>query len=168
MTIHLWTEYFHQLPTYLLTSFTHCLLTNSSHPLSTYLPTNYFHLLSTYPCWTQNPGPLMPMMAPAQLYISFTLVNSTLSLESVNFHTKQGRHFNFFLRGRNFILFFDATSNLEQQHFICSNLTLFIVPFFLSFFSFFLFFLFLSFFFLSSFSLGDDCPPAPLKWCPWY
>ena len=48
----------------------------------------------------------------------------------------------------------------KKQHFICSNLTLFIVPFFLSFFSLFPFF---SFFF---FSLGGDGPPAPLKWRP--
>ena len=50
---------------------------------------------------------------------------------------------------------------LEKQHFICSNLTLFIVPFFL-FFSFIsLFSFFLSFFFFFSFSLGATAPPAP-------
>ena len=60
----------------------------------------------------------------------------------------------------------------KKQHFICSNLTLFIVPLFLFFsvFSFFLFFLFFFLFFLFfSFSLGGgDGPPAPLKWhiCP--
>ena len=71
----------------------------------------------------------------------------------------QGRHFNFFLGGQNFFKFFNATGlvkNWKKQHFICSNLTLFIVPFFL----FSLFFLFsFSFFFFSffySFSLGGE------------
>ena len=82
----------------------------------------------------------------------------------------QGRHFNFFLGGPNFFKFFNATGllkNWKKQHFICSNLTFFIVPFFLfSFFSFSLFsFFFLSFFF--SFSLGGGGggggrrPPQP-------
>ena len=61
-----------------------------------------------------------------------------------------------------FLLFFNATGllkNWKKQHFICINLTLFIVPFFLFtlFFSFFLFFLFFSFFlsfFLFFFFLG--------------
>ena len=49
----------------------------------------------------------------------------------------------------------------KKQHFICSsNLTLFVIPFFL--FSFFLFFFFLLFFFL-----GGGGPPAPLKWRSW-
>ena len=76
----------------------------------------------------------------------------------------QGRHFNFFVGGQILFLFFHATGllkNWKKHHFICSNLTLFIVPFFLS------FFLFFSFFFLFSFSLGGDGPPAPLKWRPW-
>ena len=83
----------------------------------------------------------------------------------------QGRHFNFFLGGPIFYLFFNATGllkNWKKQHFICSNLTLFIVSFFLfSLFSlfflfllfFFLFFLFFSFFFF----LGGRRPPAPLN-----
>ena len=80
----------------------------------------------------------------------------------------QGRHFNFFSEGQIFKKFFNATrllKNWKKQHFICSNLTLFIVPFFLSlfFFSFFSFFIF-SFFY---FSFGGDGPPAPLKWRPW-
>ena len=52
----------------------------------------------------------------------------------------------------------------KKQHFICSNLTLFIVPFFLfSFFSlFFLFFLFF-FFFLFPWGGGATAPPAPLN-----
>ena len=68
--------------------------------------------------------------------------------------------------GAKFFLFFNATGllkNWKKQHFICSNLTLFIVPFFhsffFSFFFFFLFFLFFSFFFF----LGGRRPPAPLK-----
>ena len=49
---------------------------------------------------------------------------------------------------------------LENKHFICSNLTLFIVPFFFSlFFLFFLFFLFSFFFFF--FLGGRRRPPAP-------
>ena len=81
-----------------------------------------------------------------------------------------GASFQLFLGGPKIILFFNATEllkNWKKQHFICSNLTLFIVPFFISFFfsSFFLFFLFfLSFFFF----LGGDGPPAPLKWRPWW
>ena len=47
----------------------------------------------------------------------------------------QWRHFNFFLGGgQNFVIFFNATwllKNWKKQHFICSNLTFFIVPFFL-------------------------------------
>ena len=70
--------------------------------------------------------------------------------------------------GGKFFLFFNATGLLKnwkkKQHFICSNLTLFIVPFFLSFlFSFFLFFLF--FFLFSSFLFrgggGATAAPAP-------
>ena len=63
-----------------------------------------------------------------------------------------------------FFVFFNATGLLKNwkiQHFICSNLTLFIVPFFLSFFSFFSFFFFSSFFFL-----GGDGPHAPSNDAP--
>ena len=69
-----------------------------------------------------------------------------------------------FSRGPNFFLFFNATGllkNWKKQHFICSNLTLFIV---LSFFLFSPLFLFLSFF-LSFFLFpweGDGLP-ASLK-----
>ena len=52
----------------------------------------------------------------------------------------------------------------KKQHFICSNLTLFIVPFFLSFFFLLFFsFFFFFFFFLFSFSLGGGWwrPPQP-------
>ena len=69
---------------------------------------------------------------------------------------KPGASFQLFLGGQNFFLFLNATrllKNWKKQHFICSNLTLFVVPFFL-FSSFFLFFLF--FFFL-----GGRRPPQP-------
>ena len=63
-------------------------------------------------------------------------------------HRDPGASFQLFLGGQTIFLFFNATGllkNWEKQHFICSNLTLFVVPFFLSFF--FLFFsVFLSFF----------------------
>ena len=51
----------------------------------------------------------------------------------------------------------------KKQHFICSNLTLFIVPFFLfsSFFLFFLFFLFFFFLFSFFFFLGGGGATAP-------
>ena len=71
--------------------------------------------------------------------------------------------------GPKFFLFFNATGllkNWKKQHFICSNLTLFIVPFFL-FFSVFLFsfsvFLFSLFFLFFFFLEGGDGPPAPLN-----
>ena len=80
----------------------------------------------------------------------------------------QGRHFNFFLGGQNF-LFFNATGLLKNW----KNSTLYvviwrysyIVPFFLSFFLLFLFFFLFSFF---SFSWGGGvtAPPAPHKWRP--
>ena len=79
----------------------------------------------------------------------------------------QERHFNFFLRGKFFLYFsmpLDYWKIGRKQHFICSNLTLSIVPFFLffSFFSlFFLFFLFFLSFFLFFFFLGGDALPAP-------
>ena len=74
----------------------------------------------------------------------------------------QGRHFNFFLGGPNFFLFSNATGllkNWKKQHFICSNLTLFIVPFFL--FSLFFSFLFFFFFFFSFTLGGGRRPPQP-------
>ena len=82
--------------------------------------------------------------------------------------------FQLFLGGAKFFVIFQChrtTEKFEKQHFICSNFTLFIVPFF-SFFFFLLFSLisFLSFFFFFfSFSLGGgggDGPPVPLKWRP--
>ena len=69
--------------------------------------------------------------------------------------------------GQKFLLFFNATGllkNWKKQHFICSNLTLFIVPFFLFslFFSFFfLFFSFFLSFFLFFFFLGEATAPQP-------
>ena len=91
---------------------------------------------------------------------------ATIHMVKTSYHLylRQGRHFNFFLGGQIFFLFFNATGlvkNWKKQHFICGNLTLFIVPFFLSFF-FFLFFLFFLFFFLFlffSFSLGGGRRP---------
>ena len=70
-----------------------------------------------------------------------------------------GASFQLFLGGPKIFLVFNATGllkNWKKQHFICSNLTLFIVPFNLS--SFFLFFLS---FFLFSFSLGGGDGPQP-------
>ena len=75
-----------------------------------------------------------------------------------------GASFQLVLGGANYFLFFNATGllkNWKKQHFICSNLTLFIVPFFLSFF-FFIFFL--SFFFF--FFLRGRRPPAPSNDAP--
>ena len=77
--------------------------------------------------------------------------------------------------GQNLFLFFNATGQLKiwkKQHFICCNLTLFIVPFFLSFFFFIFssFFLFFFFFFLFFFFLfpwgGGDGPPSPPQMTP--
>ena len=70
-----------------------------------------------------------------------------------------GASFQLFLGGgaKFLFLFFNATGllkNWTKQHFVCSNLTLFVVPFFfLSFFFFFSLFSFFSFFFLSFFFL---------------
>ena len=75
--------------------------------------------------------------------------------------------------GQIFLKFFNATRQLKiwkKQHFICSNLTLFVVPFFLFslFFSFFLFFLFFLSFFLFFFFLGGGGrrPPSPPQMTP--
>ena len=80
-----------------------------------------------------------------------------------------GASFQLFLGGPNFFFIFQChrtIEKLEKQHFICSNLTLVIVPFFI----FSLFFLFFLFFFLFilffSFFLflgggGGDGPLAP-------
>ena len=87
-----------------------------------------------------------------------------------------GAFFQLFLGGPNFFLFFNATGlllkNWKKQHLICSNLTLFIVPFFLFFsffsfsFSFFFFSFFLFFFFLGERGGGPLAPPqmTPLQW----
>ena len=79
-----------------------------------------------------------------------------------------GASFQLFLGGQTIFFIFQChrtVEKLEKQHFICSNLTLFIVPFFLSFFFIvFLFFCF-SFFFLFFFFLGGGGrrSPSPLK-----
>ena len=84
-----------------------------------------------------------------------------------------GGHFNFFLGGQKFFVFFNATGllkNWRKQHFICSNFTLFWVPFFLSFFLLFFsfsFFLFFFFFFFLGGGGGGATAPSPLKWRPW-
>ena len=77
-----------------------------------------------------------------------------------------GASFQLFL-GRGEIFFYfsvlpDYWKIWKKQHFICSNLTLFIAPFFLFslFFSFFLFFFFLFFFFLFPWG-GGRRPPQP-------
>ena len=83
-----------------------------------------------------------------------------------------GASFQLFLGGPKFLSFFNATWLLEswkKQHFICSNLTLFIVPFFhfFLFFSFFAFFYFSFFFSFFIFPWGRR-PPSPLKWRLWH
>ena len=81
-----------------------------------------------------------------------------------------GASFQLFLGGPKFFLYFSMPPDYwkigKKQYFICSNLTLFIVPFFLFsrvFLSLFSFFLSDFFFFLFSFSLGGggDGLPAP-------
>ena len=81
---------------------------------------------------------------------------------------RPGASFQLFLGGPKFFFIFQCHRTIEnlekKQHFICSNLTLFIVPFFFSFFFlFFSFFLFFFLFFFFSFPWGGDGPPAPLK-----
>ena len=74
--------------------------------------------------------------------------------------------------GPNFFYIFQCHRTIEKlkkQHFICSNLTLFIVPFFLSFFLFFLFspFLFFLFsFFFSFFLFPWGVFPSPPQMTP--
>ena len=80
--------------------------------------------------------------------------------ERLYYDVKSGASFQLFLGAKFIFLFFNATGllkNWKKQHFICSNLTLFIVPFFLSF--------FFSFFLSSFFSL-EATAPSPLKWRP--
>ena len=87
----------------------------------------------------------------------------------LNFSFEPGASFQLFLGGPTFFLFFNATGllkNWKKQHFICSNLTLFIVPFFLfslffSFLSLFSFFSFFFLFFLFFFFLGGRRPQPP-------
>ena len=73
-----------------------------------------------------------------------------------------GASFQLFLGGQKSFLLFNATGllkNWKKQHFKCSNLTLFIVPFFL--FSLFFSFFFFSFFFSFFFFLGATPPSLP-------
>ena len=99
-------------------------------------------------------------------------IKQLLIVKTVSGWFVTGASFQLFLGGgRKFFLFFNATGllkNWKKQHFICSNLTLFIVPFFL--FSLFLSFLSLFSFFLSFFSFfsfffilggGGRRPPQP-------
>ena len=77
--------------------------------------------------------------------------------------------FQLFLGVAKFFLYFSMPTGLlknwKKQHFTCSNLTLFIVPFFLSFFPpFFLFFTFFPFFFF--FVLGGGRPQPPSNDAP--
>ena len=88
-------------------------------------------------------------------------------------YMSSGASFQLFLGGTK--KFFNATGllkNWKKQHFICSNLTLFIVPFFLSFFLsslIFLFFLFfLSFFSFILFPRGGATAPSPPQMTPLY
>ena len=76
----------------------------------------------------------------------------------------QGRHFNFFLGGPIFLFIFQChrtIEKLEKQHFICSNLTLFIVPFFSFFLLFFSFFSFFFSFLLFPWGRRPPSPPQP-------
>ena len=89
--------------------------------------------------------------------------------------SSQGRHFNFFL-GANIFFIFQCHRIIEKlektalYNYVVINLTLFIVPFFLSVFLFFSFFLFFLFFFLFFFFLfpwgGGDGPQPPSNDAP--
>ena len=123
-------------------------------------------------------GAVAPKIPKKILFIGF--IDSMFNIcTCISSFSTRGVISTFSWGGQNFFLFFNATGllkNWKKQHFICSNLTLFIVPFFLSFFlSFFSFFL--SFFFLLFFSFffffflfffflfpwGATVSPAPLK-----
>ena len=127
----------------------------------------WLHRAQVFPIQWHRDGGWVDPDVQTPLQISAKPLNSFLYRGGL-----QERHFNFFLGGQNFFKFFNATGllkNWKKQHFICSNLTLCIVPYLLSFiFSFFLFFLFFFLFFLFFFSWGSDGPPAPLKWRPWW
>ena len=91
---------------------------------------------------------------------------NTLVIHSIRNQHQQGRHFNFFL-GPIFYIFqcHQTIEKMKKQHFICSNLTLFIVPFFLS--LFFLFSLFSFFFLFFLLFPWERRLPSPLKWHLW-
>ena len=106
---------------------------------------------------------------PTSLILFLIFNNSTMRYIFLIF-CSTWRHFNFFVGGQIFFYFSmppDYWKIGKKQLFICSNLTLFIVPFFLSFFFFFFFSLFSFFSFFFFFFLGGRRPPAPLKWRPW-
>ena len=93
------------------------------------------------------------------------LYSYMFALHIAIFLSHSGASFQLYLGGPNFFLFFNATGllkNWKKQHFICSNLTLFIVPVFL-FFLFFFFLFFLFFFFLGG---GGDGPQPPSNDAP--
>ena len=84
-----------------------------------------------------------------------------------------GRHFNFFLGANKIFLNFSMPPYAmkywkisKKHHFICSNLTLFIVLFFLSFSFFLLFSLFFHFFFFFLSPWKGRWPPSPPQMTP--
>ena len=112
-------------------------------------PSRFWDIASTARPW---PSPICTICLQLKSIVSFLWIRIE----------KPGASFQLFLGGQNFFLFFNVTGllkNWKKQHFICSNLTLFIVPFFL----FSLFFLFFVSFFFFSFFLGAT-PPSPPKW----
>ena len=124
--------------------------------------------------WSRNPSHITHHVTQSLIliYIFINELNSYLFTQSTNnirvstfvIHcfTSSGASFQLFLGGQIFFKFLNATGlmkNWKKQHFICGNLTLFIVPSFLSFFFFFFFSFFLSFFFFL-FPWGAT---APLK-----
>ena len=91
------------------------------------------------------------------IYTVLTRPDPIRQIPAKSWPDPQERHLNFFLGGQNFFKFFSVSPDywkLEKQHFICSNLTIYTVPFFLSF--------FFSFFFLSFFLFFF----SHLKWRP--
>ena len=93
-------------------------------------------------------------------------IRLTLRLYSQLLWSQPGASFQLFLGGPTFFFICQCHRTIEKlkkQHFICSNLTLFIVPFFSLFFSFLPLFSFFLFFLFFSFYLGGggDGPQPP-------